>query len=137
MIYTITKTWAFHSAHRLTGAYQGKCANLHGHTWQISVSLSAPELDARAMVYDFNEMKPLGEWIEDVLDHAVILSEQDPLLGVFKKNNLKICTVPENPTSETLCRYVRVKAVELFEHNGVRVSEVAVKESEFSRAVLG
>ena len=32
-MYTLTKAFRFESAHRLAKGYEGKCANIHGHSW--------------------------------------------------------------------------------------------------------
>jgi 6-pyruvoyltetrahydropterin/6-carboxytetrahydropterin synthase len=65
----ITKTLTFDSAHMLSN-YEGKCANLHGHTYKVTVSIDAePEAQAH-MVMDYNEIKKVFE----AVDHAIIFS---------------------------------------------------------------
>ena len=65
----ITKTLTFDSAHMLSN-YEGKCANLHGHTYRVTVSIEK-DTDLQAhMVMDYNEIKK----VFDAVDHAIIFS---------------------------------------------------------------
>jgi len=71
---TIRKEFEFHSAHHLPN-HQGKCANLHGHTYKLFVSLKAgiitePNHPAEGMVIDFTELKKIvNAVIIDIVDH--------------------------------------------------------------------
>jgi len=44
------------SAHRLPN-YIGKCANLHGHTWKIVITVDAEVLDINEFAVDFVKVK--------------------------------------------------------------------------------
>ncbi len=46
----------FDAAHALRG-YRGKCENLHGHRFEVVVTLRATELDKTGLAYDFTELK--------------------------------------------------------------------------------
>ena len=50
--------------------YEGKCANLHGHTYHGTVTIESPIGSASCMVLDYNDIKT----IVDKYDHAVIFS---------------------------------------------------------------
>jgi 6-pyruvoyltetrahydropterin/6-carboxytetrahydropterin synthase len=64
----ITKEFTFDSAHKLQG-YAGKCANLHGHTYKLQVSVQG-KLNKQGMVIDFLELKKIvHEQVLSVLDH--------------------------------------------------------------------
>lgn len=79
------------SAHYLRG-YEGKCKNLHGHTWKIEIYLQSHQLDAIGMVADFAILKKqLKEFLMSV-DH-VCLND----LPFFKD---------VNPTTENLAKYI-------------------------------
>lgn len=84
-MYYITKHIEISGAHRLELDYQSKCAELHGHNWQITIYCKSRELDSNGMVVDFSHIK---RNIVDKLDHKVI-------------NDVIGC----NPTSENIARW--------------------------------
>ncbi|SNX54315.1 6-carboxytetrahydropterin synthase QueD [Thermoanaerobacterium sp. RBIITD] len=64
----VTKIFTFDSAHNLT-KYNGKCENLHGHTYKLEVTVEG-ELDDEGMVIDFEILKDIvNKVIIDKLDH--------------------------------------------------------------------
>jgi 6-pyruvoyltetrahydropterin/6-carboxytetrahydropterin synthase len=68
---TVTKIFTFDSAHRLDD-YVGKCANLHGHTYKLEVSLRG-RTDDRGIVVDFSEIKQIvNEQILAKYDHQFL-----------------------------------------------------------------
>ncbi len=73
MIITICKSFEFHAAHCLPD-HEGKCKNLHGHTYLLQVEVSGPTKTAGSqsgMIMDFGELKKVVE--EQVLtkvDHC-------------------------------------------------------------------
>lgn len=94
----ITKTLTFDSAHMLSN-YEGKCANLHGHTYRVIVSIEAePEISSH-MVMDYNEVKK----VFDAVDHAIIFSgagirdtaEEDLLKWAFL-HDMRRYVLPDN-----------------------------------------
>lgn len=79
------------AAHFLPG-YAGKCKDLHGHTWQIEVTVAGEQLDTIGLVADFAVLKKkLNDFLMP-LDH-VCLND----LAYFKEHN---------PTTENIARYV-------------------------------
>lgn len=67
----VTKEFMFHAAHKLPG-YEGKCKNLHGHTYKLHVTLEG-EPDKSGMVLDFKEIKDTVEKeILSRLDHSYL-----------------------------------------------------------------
>ena len=55
MYYLIVKRH-FSAAHYLEN-HDGKCANLHGHTWQVEIVLKGEKLDPTGMLTDFSLAK--------------------------------------------------------------------------------
>jgi len=79
-ILQITKQLRTETGHRLTN-YNGRCAHLHGHSYLWEVTARASKLDAREMVMDFKDLKKAMNTVLDPLDHCMVLSPDDPLLG--------------------------------------------------------
>ncbi|MGZ4134006.1 MAG: 6-carboxytetrahydropterin synthase QueD [Tumebacillaceae bacterium] len=68
---TVTKIFTFDSAHRLDD-YVGKCANLHGHTYKLEVSIKG-RTDHRGIVVDFGDIKNIvNEQIIAKYDHRFL-----------------------------------------------------------------
>jgi 6-pyruvoyltetrahydropterin/6-carboxytetrahydropterin synthase len=103
----ITKEFTFEMAHALS-RYDGKCENVHGHTYYLSVTLSGkPELSPDSakcgMVMDFADLKMIvKEQILDHFDHALVLNETDPRQFELDKLSTKIILTPYQPTCENL-----------------------------------
>ncbi|ELR72001.1 Queuosine biosynthesis QueD, PTPS-I [Fulvivirga imtechensis AK7] len=82
----VTKEFDFEMAHALHG-YDGKCANIHGHTYYLSVTVigkpGAKEGDPKlGMVVDFSVLKMIvKEQVVDQFDHALVLKDTDPLVA--------------------------------------------------------
>ena len=74
-MFKIAKEFSFDMAHMLDG-HDGKCKNLHGHTYKLQVEV-AGELVAegakRGMVMDYADLKTIVKThILDPMDHAFI-----------------------------------------------------------------
>ena len=67
---TISKDIKFDCAHMLSD-YEGKCSNLHGHTYHGTVVLEGDTDPQTGMLLDYNTIKQAV----DKFDHAVIFSK--------------------------------------------------------------
>ena len=130
MMFRVTKEISFCYGHRLLN-YAGKCRNLHGHNGRAVVTLEAPELDALGMVVDFTEIKrSLGTWIDETLDHRMILHRDDPAIPELRRLGEPFIEVDVNPTAEMIAKLIFDHAVE----RGLPVVEVTMWETETSFA---
>ncbi|AFK85976.1 MULTISPECIES: 6-carboxytetrahydropterin synthase QueD [Thermoanaerobacterium] len=67
----VTKSFTFDSAHNLT-KYNGKCENLHGHTYKLEVTVEGG-IDDEGMVIDFAQLKAIVDSeVVKKLDHAYL-----------------------------------------------------------------
>jgi 6-pyruvoyltetrahydropterin/6-carboxytetrahydropterin synthase len=79
----ITKEFTFETAHALYG-YDGKCRNIHGHSYKLAVTVIGTPIDdpknvKHGMVIDFGDLKKIvKEEIVDPFDHAIILNKNTP-----------------------------------------------------------
>ena len=63
----ITKQFNFETGHALYG-YDGKCKNVHGHSYNIEITVGSNVLDDLGMVVDFGVLKKICEdWIKENL----------------------------------------------------------------------
>ena len=105
-MFCVTKVIRFCYGHRLLN-YHGKCRYLHGHNGTAEIELQARRLDRRGMVRDFTEIKVrLQQWIDDHLDHAMILNRRDPALPLLRKLKEPVYVMEANPTAENLAKLI-------------------------------
>lgn len=110
-MYTVTKEIHFCYGHRLLN-YDGACRHLHGHNGKIEVELESQKLDHRGMVVDFGDIsRVIKKWVDDTLDHTMILAKGDPLIGVLKERGERFYTMDQNPTAEAIARLIYEYAV--------------------------
>jgi 6-pyruvoyltetrahydropterin/6-carboxytetrahydropterin synthase len=105
-MHTIVKRLHFCYGHRLMN-YEGKCRHPHGHNGILEIELSSPSLDDRGMVVDFGEVKArLVRFVDDKLDHTMLLRFDDPLVKVLEDLGENPHVMSENPTAENIAKLV-------------------------------
>ncbi|TCP27921.1 6-pyruvoyltetrahydropterin/6-carboxytetrahydropterin synthase [Tenacibaculum skagerrakense] len=106
----ITKQFNFETGHALYG-YDGKCKNVHGHSYKLSVTVvGSPISDTSnvkfGMVIDFGDLKKIvKEEIVDVFDHATVFNKNTPhieLAKELKDRGHDVILVDYQPTSEMM-----------------------------------
>ena len=106
----ITKQFTFETGHALYG-YDGKCKNVHGHSYKLSVTvIGSPITDTSnvklGMVIDFGDLKKIvKEDIEDVFDHATVFNKNTPHVELAKELEQRghnVILVDYQPTSENM-----------------------------------
>jgi 6-pyruvoyltetrahydropterin/6-carboxytetrahydropterin synthase len=125
MMYRVTREIAFCYGHRLLN-YDGKCRHLHGHNGRAVIVLEAPALDARGMLVDFGEIKQkVQRWIDENLDHNMLLCRDDPLLPLLQERGERVFVMETNPTAENIARLIFDRAAE----SGLPIAEVTLWET--------
>lgn len=94
MGFLVAKTARFEASHILP-SHDGKCARLHGHSWQVTVEVRGNILQGdgpkTGMLVDFGDLaRPLNRLIEESLDHY----------------HLNDSTGLASPTSEALAQWI-------------------------------
>lgn len=106
----ITKQFNFETGHALYG-YDGKCKNVHGHSYKLSVTVIGNPITDRnhvkfGMVIDFSDLKKIvKEEIVDRFDHATVFNEMTPhieLANELKQRGHDVILVAYQPTSENM-----------------------------------
>ncbi len=103
----ITKEFKFEMAHALYG-YDGVCANLHGHSYRICVTIrgnvkNEPTHTKDGMVMDFMDLKAIVKPnIIDKYDHSLVLNANSPHSNLDLSSFDKVYYLPYQPTSENL-----------------------------------
>ncbi|MBM4765004.1 6-carboxytetrahydropterin synthase QueD [Bacillus sp. B15-48] len=80
----VSKEFTFDAAHHLHN-YEGKCKNLHGHTYKVIFGISG-YVDDRGLMIDFGDIKEIWKTkIEIFLDHRY-LNETLPPMNTTAEN---------------------------------------------------
>lgn len=112
-MYKIAKEFSFDMAHMLDG-HDGKCKNLHGHTYKLQVEVSG-ELEEsgpkRAMVMDYGDLKKVvNQYILDEMDHAFIYDlhseKETKIANLLKDLDSKVFGIPYRTTAEAMAKYM-------------------------------
>lgn len=129
-MYKVTREIHFCYGHRLLN-YSGKCRHLHGHNGKVEIELYAEKLNELGMVRDFEEIKQVVQvWIDDNLDHNMILCRRDPLIPALEERKERYFLIDENPTAEAISKLIYDYAVS----QKLPVSEVRLWETPKSFA---
>jgi 6-pyruvoyltetrahydropterin/6-carboxytetrahydropterin synthase len=105
-MFSVLREIDFCYGHRLLN-YPGKCRHLHGHNGRVVITFEATRLDERGMVLDFSEIKRVvSGWIDDNLDHRMILQRTDPAVAALQAMNEPMFLMNVNPTAENIARLI-------------------------------
>ncbi|MEW7289603.1 6-pyruvoyl trahydropterin synthase family protein [Aquimarina sp. 2304DJ70-9] len=137
----ITKQFSFETGHALYG-YDGKCRNVHGHSYKLSVTvIGSPITDTShvklGMVIDFGDLKKIvKEDIEDVFDHATVFNKNTPHIELAKElqeRGHNVILVDYQPTSENMVIDFAKKIKARLPEN-IKLHSLKLQETETSYA---
>jgi 6-pyruvoyltetrahydropterin/6-carboxytetrahydropterin synthase len=106
----ITKQFSFETGHALYG-YDGKCKNVHGHSYKLSVTVIGKPISDNTnvkfgMVIDFSDLKKIvREEVVDLFDHATVFNKNTPHVELAKELSNRghhVILVDYQPTSENM-----------------------------------
>jgi 6-pyruvoyltetrahydropterin/6-carboxytetrahydropterin synthase len=79
------------------------------------------------MVVDFSHLKQVvGGWIDEALDHKMLLHKDDPVLPLLRAQGEPVHVLDVNPTAENIARII----FEYAASQGFPVVEVKLWETE-------
>ncbi|CRZ20373.1 6-carboxytetrahydropterin synthase QueD [Kingella kingae] len=112
-MFKTAKEFTFDMAHMLDG-HDGKCQNLHGHTYILQVEISGNLHESGAkkgMVMDFADLKAVVKThILDKMDHAFIYdttSEREcQVANLLNQLNSKTYGINTRTTAEEMTRHI-------------------------------
>jgi len=134
----ITRKGSFDSGHRVMNERM-KCFNIHGHTYLYELEFEFNEMEEIGYAIDFKEIKRVGcQWIDDILDHGMILNPQDTkLIETTKDYGTKIWLMSLsgegqycNPSVENIAKEVFLAMMVLFQpYKNLRIHKVTIYET--------
>ena len=121
----------FDSAHFLKD-YEGRCANIHGHRWVVTVEVSSADVLSegpyRGMIVDFGKLKDDLREETYKLDHTLLLergSLKTSTMEAMKEEGFSMVELDFRPTAENLAKYFH----DVMSTKGYTVSRVIVYET--------
>ena len=139
----ITKMFSFEAGHALHG-YDGKCKNLHGHSYHLEVTvIGTPITDSNnvkhGMVIDFGDLKKIvKEDIVDVFDHSMVFNKNTPHIDMA--NDLvalghHVLLVDYQPTTEMMiidfADKIKRRLPETIQLHSLKLQETATSYAEW------
>lgn len=139
-MFRVSKEFSFDMAHLLDG-HDGKCQNLHGHTYKLQVEVAGDLLvdgAKKSMVMDFSDLKAVvKKAILDPMDHAFIYdqtSERESKIAILLQElQSKTFGVNFRTTAEEMARFIfqRLKYDEKLPISAIRLWETPTSFCEY------
>ena len=139
----ITKQFSFETGHALYG-YDGKCRNVHGHSYRLSVTVIGQPISDQShvkfgMVIDFSDLKKIvKEEIVNVFDHATVFNKNTPhveLAAELQKRGHNVLLVDYQPTSEMMvidfAQKIKARLPENIKLFSLKLQETATSYAEW------
>jgi len=139
----ITKQFDFETGHALYG-YDGKCKNVHGHSYKLSVTvIGTPIADTNnvkcGMVIDFGDLKKIvSSEIVDKFDHATVFNKNTPhkeLANELGKRGHNVILVDYQPTSEMMlidfAKKIKSRLPESVKLHSLKLQETGTSHAEW------
>tara|TARA_R110002050_G_scaffold11122_2_gene37804 strand:- start:1097 stop:1540 length:444 start_codon:yes stop_codon:yes gene_type:complete len=139
MIIRVTKEFDFEMAHALD-CHDGKCHNIHGHTYGLSVTfigepIDAPGMPKDGMVIDFSDIKTIVKHnVVDVFDHALVLRDNSRFLPNLNKDiNPRLMLVSYQPTAEKVLEHM-IEIIQSHMPDNMKLHSALLRETKTSYA---
>ena len=103
----VTKVFEFEAAHALD-CHDGKCSNIHGHSYKLHVTVIGKPIREKGMpkdgmVIDFSDIKSAVKLaVVNPFDHALMLESDSPYLTDAIRKRQKLILYPIQPTAENM-----------------------------------
>jgi len=139
----ISRKGNFDSGHRVMNEFM-KCFNIHGHTYLYELTFSFENMEEIGYAIDFKEIKRVFcQWIDDILDHGMILNPKDTkLIDTVKEYGTKLWLMSLNGKNEYCNPSVENIAKEIFlamevlttnlyknHHTGLNIHKITIYET--------
>jgi 6-pyruvoyltetrahydropterin/6-carboxytetrahydropterin synthase len=140
-MYYIKRHFSFAGGHRLS-KHEGLCKNIHGHNYDVWVTIRSPKLNENDMVMDFGDLKGIVEPYLSQYDHCLIVNKKDvhwmkPLADEMGFRTTIMDHDDRDPTAEVMAeiffKFINDTFTRLF--NEIKVDQVEVFENPKSSAV--
>lgn len=112
-MYQVSVRRHFDAAHYLRG-YQGRCEQMHGHRFQVVVSIQAQQLNDIGLAFDFVALRGQLDEILGRFDH-VCLNEVPPFDTINPSSENLAVTIYEELKGKLRMAAVSLSSIEVWE----------------------
>lgn len=134
-MFKVSKEFTFDIAHLLDG-HDGKCKNLHGHTYRLQVEITGNLYKCgpkKGMVIDFSDLKTIVQnLILDPMDHAFLYdcnSERESKIAkLLDELASKTFAMNHRTTAEEIARFI----FNTLQAEGLNISAIRLWETPTS-----
>ena len=137
-MYYLKKHFTFAGGHRLS-KHKGRCFSIHGHNYDVWVTIRSPRLNENDMVMDFTDLKNHVNPLIDEFDHCLVVNECDEdLVQPFKKKGMRVMVIGEyDPTAERMAEGIFINLRNIFgrRYDNIEVDQIEVYENVKSSAI--
>ena len=122
-------------------AYDGVCSNIHGHSYNLEITLlgrvpNNPGHPKDGMVMDFHDLKQLvKKYVVDEFDHSLMVNRhiQEESAEALRKTTSRIRIVDFQPTTENIITHIAEILMPLLP-DGVKLFSIRLYETVTSFA---
>ena len=124
-------------AHRLMTSYAQKCRSLHGHRYEVEITVTAQQFNEDGMIVDFKKLKEVVKTVlDDKWDHGSCFNANDPLARAFAKEAYRsdrVHIIAGNPTLEWMVEHWALELQKALDNFCPGVAVSMLKASETAR----
>lgn len=123
-------------AHRLGGAYSGRCLHWHGHRYEVEITVTAQKFNEDGMIVDFKKLKEVVRTVlDDKWDHGACVRADDPLARPLMEDahHERVHIINANPTLEWMVEHWALELQEALDIECPGVAVSMLKASETAR----
>lgn len=135
----ITKEITFDMAHRLS-FHKGKCANVHGHTYKLQVTVCDTHLcqhpeERVNMVVDFGTLSRHLKEVAEYYDHKIVLCTKNDMINItlahyLKDMNLEVIESDTEPTVENMAWDIYKMLADKYDIEAIKLWETPTSFTE-------
>ena len=123
-------------AHRLGGAYSGRCLHWHGHRYEVEITVTAQKFNDDGMIVDFKKLKEVVKTALDAKwDHGACVRADDPLARSLMEDahHERVHIINANPTLEWMVEHWALELQKALDSACPGVAVSMLKASETAR----
>lgn len=122
-------------AHRLMTSYAQKCRSLHGHRYEVEITVTAQKFNEDGMIVDFKKLKEVVKTVlDDKWDHGSCFNANDPLAkAVDASGSSRVHIINANPTLEWMVEHWALELQKALDNFCPGVAVSMLKASETAR----
>lgn len=122
-------------AHRLMTSYAQKCRSLHGHRYEVEITVTAQKFNEDGMIVDFKKLKEVVKTVlDDKWDHGSCFNANDPLAkAVDASGSARVHIINANPTLEWMVEHWALELQKALDSVCPGVAVSMLKASETAR----